>query len=151
MNRQRVSISLKQQGGFLLIVAIGFLLLISMLAFILSQKISASSSVQLLSALSDQSKNAAQSGLEEGMYRLTQLNQCEYFDREYDGLGLKSCSVEVSCKLFKIPGNKDSKHLATIEGKANCGPTEQTALSKGKVSLLIDAGSKHRLIYRVVE
>lgn len=157
---------IRQQGGFLLIAALGFILFFSLLAFLLSQKVSTASKVQLLSALSSQALNAANSGIEEGAYQLLQqqdtVQQCRSINnqRVFEQAGLKQCQVKVHCSVAGIEGNlaNDSGDLLySIHSAASCGA--RNTYSRRNITLVLslpiqDAqheSMRYRILYRRIE
>lgn len=151
MNANQRLLSIKKQKGYLLVLALGFIVMFSMIFFMLTQQLSASSRVQLLSTLSNQAENAALSGAEEGVYRLKQYDQCLISNRVYDTIGLKGCQVNISCNKSFIEMESEKKQLHWIVSEASCGTDALYSSRMVKLSFLSDINQKYRMLYRVVE
>ena len=137
------------QGGFLLIAALGFIILFSILALFLSQQLTASTRVHVLSALSLQASNAAYSGTQEGVYRLSESNQCPVFQRVFEQPGLKACEVNVVCQESTPHIDTDNERIIySITSQARCGVQNIYANRSAKVTLIVDANNGYRTLYR---
>jgi len=143
MNRHWAAKKYQQQGGFLLVAALGFIVVFSFLIFVLTQKMMSASNTQILSMLSIQSTNAANSGVEEGVYLLTHqqqsLRNCKRMNltQQFSEIGLNNCTVHTSCNVNT--DNESDKTLGAsiyiISTQAQCGSNSIYATSAIDVAL----------------
>lgn len=146
------------QGGFLLVTALGFVILFSVFVFFVSQKLTTVSQTQLLSQLSVQALNAANSGAEASYYQLVHRIEgaCQSINRQnivFDQPGLKQCRLETRCEI-RAPSTSSNAGLYLISSRAQCGSKETFAVRSIGLHILAEQDNgleDYRILYRSLE
>lgn len=161
MNTNYCPMKYKKESGFLLVAALGFIVVFSFLVFVVTQQLVIASNAQLLSMLSMQANNAGNSGVEEGVYRIVNHVQskqyCEKMNlqRQLSNPGLKNCSVNISCSVTFAedePENKASLYLVSSQARCGSGSVYSTQTVDMSLLHLKQANDQeYRVIYRQIK
>jgi len=123
-----MQISIKQQQGSMLVIALFIIVVMSLLAATLSRVLSSTADSVADEVYSAKAYYAAESGMDYGIYQVLRRNQvCADFpkkptDLQFDisnEVGLENCSVAVTCQ--NIPVDNNSLFYLTSTGTCDGG------------------------------
>jgi len=128
-----MQISIKQQQGSMLVIALFIIVVMSLLAATLSRVLSSTADSVADEVYSAKAYYAAESGMDYGIYQVLRRNQvCADFPAvtpisgarnvQFDisnEVGLENCSVTINCQ--RIPVNNSSLFYLTSTGKCDGG------------------------------
>lgn len=112
-------LSLKQQQGSMLVIALFIIVVISLLAASLSRILSSTADSVANEVYSSKAYYAAESGMEFGIYRVLRTTQtCADFPGTTDipfaiggEVGLENCSITISCQTIPVDVNTNQFYL----------------------------------------
>ncbi|WP_255546994.1 pilus assembly PilX family protein [Moritella sp. 36] len=123
-----MQISIKQQQGSMLVIALFIIVVMSLLAATLSRVLSSTADSVANEVYSAKAYYGAESGMDYGIYQVLERKQaCANFpnaptDLQFDisnEVGLENCSVTITCQ--SIPVNNSSLFYLTSTGNCDGG------------------------------